>query len=102
MDFLNFFIIGILMIISSQYNYDFFSVFIIIIYSLFYPSMVNLFFVLLFLIIVFIKTGEINQTWVYLAGIMSVIIVIASLFGVKKQEEDTGGYDDLLKMLGKQ
>ncbi|HOW29472.1 MAG TPA: LPXTG cell wall anchor domain-containing protein [archaeon] len=91
------------MIISSQYNYDFFSVFIIIIYSLFYPTLTNLLFVLLFMIIVFIKTGEIAITWWYLMGIMSAIIVIASIFGSKKQEEeDSGGYDDLLRMLGKQ
>jgi len=91
------------MIISSQYNYDFFSVFIIIIYSLFSPTLTNLLLVLLLAVLVFIKTGEIASFWIYLIGIMSLIIILSAIFGSKKQEEeDTGGYDDLLKMLGKQ
>lgn len=102
MDILNFFIISLVMIISSQYNYDFFSVLIVIIYSLFCPSLSNLIFVLLLLLLVFIKTGEIAGYWWCLAGVLVFIIVVATKFGSKKKGEDTdaGSYDDLLKMLG--
>ena len=41
--------------------------------------------------------------WWYLFGIMALVVIISSIFNSSKpQEEDAGGYDDLLKMLGKQ
>jgi len=102
LDFLNFFIVGILILISFQYNYNFFSVFIIIVYSLFYPTLTNLLFIVFLLSIVFVKTGEIQSYWWYLSGLMVLIILVSSMFGSNKKADDSEGYDDLLKMLGKQ
>lgn len=107
MDILNFFIIGILMIISAQYNYDFFSVLIVIIYSLFNPSIFNLSLVVLLLVVIFINTGKITLTWFYFSIILSAVIILISVFGKNKKKADageggSGGYDDLLKMLGQQ
>lgn len=89
------------MIISSQYNYDFFSIFIVTIYSFFSPSYGNLFLVFLFFIILFFKYGSIDSSWLYLLGMMFVLVLLFAKFKNKKQEEESGGYDDLLKMLGK-
>ncbi|MFA5745989.1 MAG: hypothetical protein WCX82_01240 [archaeon] len=102
-DFLNTFIVGILMILSSQYNYDFFSVIIVILYSLFFPGLSNLIFVFGLAAIIFLKSGELSQLWWVVLGIITFIIVIASMFTKKEEEpEEGGGYGDLLKMLGNQ
>jgi len=102
-DFLNSFIVGLLIILSTQYNYDYFGIIIVILYSIFFPGLSNLVFVAFIALILFFKFGELTQLWWVLLGVATFIVVIASIFGKKpQQEEDGGNYEDLLKMLGNQ
>ncbi len=102
-DFLNTFIVCLLIFLASQYNYDIFSPIIIILYSIFFPGLSNLVFVVFFGIIIFFKFGELNSIWLFLLGLCVFVIIVASIIGKNKQpQEDSGGYEDLLKMLGNQ
>ncbi len=102
-DFLSFFVIGLLIIFSFQYNYYFIAPVVVILYSVFFPSFINLLLVFLLALMLFITTAEIPQLWLIILGVCSLIIILSAIFkkgGAPK--EDGGGYEDLLKMLGNQ
>lgn len=102
-DFLSFFVISILIILSFQYNYYFFAPVIVILYSIFFPGLTNLFLVFLLAVMLFFNTGELPPFWLGVFGVCILVVVFVSIFkkgGAPK--EDGGGYEDLLKMLGNQ
>lgn len=102
-DFLSFFVIGILIIFSFQYNYYFFAPVIVILYSIFFPGLTNLLLVFLLAVMLFLNTGELPPFWLSIFGVCVLVIVFVAIFkkgGAPKEEG--GGYEDLLKMLGNQ
>ena len=102
-DVLNYFVVGLLIILSFQYNYSFFSPIIILLYSLFFPGTSNLLLVFFLIGVLFFTTGEINSFWWITIGVLCAVIILSNIFGKKNvQKEDGGNYDDLLKMLGNQ
>jgi hypothetical protein len=102
-DFLNYFVIGLLIILSFQYNYSFFAPLIVLLYSLFFPGISNLILVIFLIGVLFFTTGEIISLWWIIIGVLCAVIIISGIFGKKSaQKEDGGNYEDLLKMLGNQ
>lgn len=100
-DFLSFFIVGLLVIFSIQYEYFFFAPIIVIFYSIFFPGYLNLLLVLLLAVMVFIKTADLPQFWLIICGVCSVIVILAAIFRKGKAPQEEGGnYEDLLRMLG--
>ncbi|MDD3244556.1 MAG: hypothetical protein PHU47_00195 [Candidatus ainarchaeum sp.] len=99
MDFISFFVVVVLMILSYQYNYDIFSAGIILVYSIFAPSKSNFLFVLLFAVLIFIKDGTINVFWILVLLVLFAVIFIRSLFKNKKSNSNAN-YEDLAKLLG--
>lgn len=100
MDFISFFVVLILMLLSYQYNYEIISAAIILVYSIFMPSRSNYLFVVLFALLVFIKYGTIDIFWLLIIIALLAVIIIRSLFKGKKASSANTNYDDLAKLLG--
>jgi hypothetical protein len=100
MDFISFFVVLVLMLLSYQYNYDIISAAIILVYSIFMPSRSNFLFVALFGLLIFIKNGTIDIFWLLIIVVLLAVIIIRSFFKGKKASSANNNYDDLAKLLG--
>jgi hypothetical protein len=102
MDIFSFVILFFVIIFTSQYNLNFFSLLFIILFSVFNDSLWNLVLVFEFVFILF-TMNQLNSTWMSLSLIVVAVIIIIHFIN-KKKSSDSGGanMEDFAKLFGGQ